>query len=129
MAVRPAADRLGLGATVASVAIEDAWAVIDAFADPETLYVFGVIAAGSTHVGMATRSGTRSTRYATPFGVMRQTSLSREVVEAASGRLKATGVLDAVIDEDRGYESWRVSEDALRAASAETRAPGRSHRA
>ena len=111
------------------MAVEDAGVVIDALADPEVLYVFGVIAVGATHVGMQTQPGTRSTRYVTPFGVMRQTSLSREVVEAAAARLKAAGVLDVVVDEERGYESWRVSEDALAAASTRVRALARSRRA
>jgi hypothetical protein len=99
------------------MAIEDARALIAALADPETLYVFGVIAAGATHIGMKTQPGTRSTRYVTVFGVMRQTSLSREVVEAAAARLKATGVLNVSVDQERGYESWRVSEAALAAAA------------
>lgn len=98
--------------------------MIDALADPETLYVFGAIAAGATHVGMKTRSGTRSTRYVTVFGVMRETSLSREVVEAAAARLTATGVLDVVVDQERGYESWRVSEAALAAATNGPAQPG-----
>ena len=101
------------------MAIEDAWAVVDALADPETLYVFGVIAAGATHVGMKTQQGTRSTRYVTTFGVQRQTSLSREVVESAAARLKAVGLLDVSVDEERGYESWRVSEATLAAAAGE----------
>jgi hypothetical protein len=60
--------------------------------------------------------GTRSTPYVTPFDLMRQTSLSREVVEAAAGRLKQAGLLEVLVDDERGYESWRVSEAALAAA-------------
>lgn len=101
------------------MAIEDAWAVVGALADPETLYVFGVIAADATHIGMQTQPGTRSTRYVTTFGVQRQTSLSREVVESAAARLKAVGLLDVMVDEERGYESWRVNEAALAAAAGE----------
>lgn len=112
-------------ATVEGMAIEDAWAVVDALADPETLYVFGVIAVGATHVGMKTEPGTRSMRYVTTFGVQRQTSLSREVVESAAARLKAVGLLDVVVDEERGYESWRVSEAALAAAAGEAVRQGR----
>lgn len=78
--------------------------------------MFGVIAAGATHVGIKTQPGTRSTRYVTVFGVMRERSMSREVVEAAGARLKATGVLEVSVDQERGYESWRVSEAALAAA-------------
>src|SRR3954465_9589368 len=77
-----------VAATVIGVAIEDVRAVIDALADPETLYVFGVIAARTSKVGMSTSDGTRSTPYVTPFGLVRETSLSRDVVEAAARGLK-----------------------------------------
>jgi len=106
------------------MAIEDGRVLIAALADAETLYVFGVIAAGATHVGMRTEPGTRSTRYVTVFGVMRETSLAREVVEAAAARLKATGVLEVSVDDERGYESWRVSEAALAAAANGVARPG-----
>ena len=106
-----------VAATVIGVAIEDVRAVIDALADPEALYVFGVIAARTSKVGMSTSDGTRSTPYVTPFGLVRETSLSREVVKAAAERLKRAGLLEAVVDDERGYESWRVSEAALAAAA------------
>src|SRR4029450_12004015 len=98
---------------VACMAIRDARAVIDALADPQTLYVFGVIAVRTTKVGMKTSPGTSSTPYVTPFGLMRETSLSREVVEAAATRLKGAGLVEVLVDDERGYESWRVSEAAL----------------
>jgi hypothetical protein len=53
----------------------------------------------------------------TPFGLMRETSLSRDVVEAAAERLKRVGLLEAIVDDERGYESWRVSEAALAVAA------------
>jgi len=59
----------------------------------------------------------RSTPYVTPFGLMRETSLSRDVVEAAAGRLKRAGLLETLVDDERGYESWRISEAALAAAA------------
>jgi hypothetical protein len=109
-----------VAATVIGVAIEDASAVIDVLADPETLYVFGVIAARTSKVGMSTSDGTRSTPYVTPFGLVRETSLSRDVVEAAAGRLKRAGLLETLVDDERGYESWRISEAALAAAATGT---------
>jgi hypothetical protein len=84
------------------MAIRDARAVIDALADPQTLYVFGVIAARTTKVGMAERDGTRSTPYVTPFGLMRQTSLSGEVIEVAAACLKRAGLLEVLVDDERG---------------------------
>ena len=104
---------------VACMAIGDARAVIEALADPQTLYVFGVIAARTSKLGMDPSPGTRSTPYVTPFGLMRETSLSRDLVEAAAGGLKRAGLLEVLVDDERGYESWRVSEDALAAAAAD----------
>jgi hypothetical protein len=102
---------------VASVAIRDARAVVDALADPRTLYVFGVIAARTSKLGMSTSGGTRATPYVTSFGLVRETSLSRDVVEAAAERLKLAGLVEVLVDDERGYESWRISEATLAAAS------------
>ena len=104
-------------ATVIGMAIDDARAVIDALADPETLYVFGVIAARTSKLGLRESDRAGSTPYVTPFGLMRETSLSRDVVEVAAERLKRAGLLDALVDDERGYESWRISEAALAAAA------------
>lgn len=61
---------------------------------------------------------------------MRETSLSRDVVEAAAARLKRVGLLEVLVDDERGYESWRVSEAALATAAAESEGVGsRSRRA
>lgn len=49
---------------------------------------------------------------------MRETALSRDVVEAAAERLKRAGLLEALVDDERGYESWRISEAALAAAAS-----------
>jgi hypothetical protein len=111
------------------VVIRDARAVIDALADPQTLYVFGVIAARTTKVGMKVSHGTRSTPYVTPFGLMRETSLSRDVVEAVAERLKGAGLVEVLVDDERGYESWRISEAALAAASVGSDVPARPRRA
>jgi DNA-binding transcriptional ArsR family regulator len=98
------------------VAVNDARAVIEALADPEALYVFGVVAARTSKLGLPAKERAGTTPYVTPFGLMRETSLSREVVEAAAERLKRAGLLESLVDDEQGYESWRVSEAALAAA-------------
>jgi hypothetical protein len=109
---------------VIGVVINDARAVIDALADPETLYVFGVVASRTSRLGLGVSDRVRSTPYVTPFGLMRETSLSRDVVEAAAERLKRAGLLEVLLDDERGYESWRISEAALAAATTRTQASG-----
>lgn len=104
--------------TVIAVAITDARAVIQALADPETLYVFGVVAARTSKLGLKVSDRAGTTPYVTPFGLMRETALSRDVIEAAAQRLKRAGLLEALVDDERGYESWRVSEAALAAAAS-----------
>jgi hypothetical protein len=112
---------------VACMAIRDARAVIDALADPQTLYVFGVIVVRTTKVEVKASDETRSMPYVTPFGLVRETSLSRDVVEAAAERLKGAGLVEVLVDDERGYESWRISEAALAAASTGSDIPlGRS---
>ena len=68
--------------------VGDGRAGIAALADAETLYVFGVIAARTSKLGLQESDRVRSTPYVTPFGLMRETSLSRDVVEESAGRLK-----------------------------------------
>jgi hypothetical protein len=84
------------------MAINDARAVIDALADPETLYVFGVLAARTSKLGLPVSDRAVSTPYVTPFGLMRETCLSRDVVEAAAQRLKRAGLLEALVDDEGG---------------------------
>ena len=102
------------------VAINDARAVIDALADPEALYVFGVVAARTSKLRLPVKERAGSTPYVTPFGLVRETSLSRDAVEAAAERLKRAGLLESLVDDERGYESWRISEAALAAAATGT---------
>jgi len=116
----------GRAATVIGVVITDARAVIDALADPETLYVFGVVAARTSKLGLPVKERAGTTPYVTPFGLMRETSLSRDAVEAAAERLKRAGLLEALVDDEQGYESWRVSEAALAAAATDTDASRRA---
>src|SRR4051794_5955669 len=115
-----------VAATVIGVAVNDARAVIEALADPETLYVFGVVAARTSKLGLPVKERPGTTPYVTPFGLMRETSLSRDAVEAAAGRLKRAGLLESLIDDEQGYESWRVSEAALAAAATDTDASRRA---
>src|SRR5215207_6813260 len=105
---------------VIGMVIRDARAVVAALADPETLYVFGVIAARTTKLGLRESDRVRSMPYVTPFGLTRETSLSRDVVEAAVARLKRAGLLEVLVDDERRYESWRISEAALGAATTPT---------
>jgi DNA-binding transcriptional ArsR family regulator len=109
-----------VAATVIGVAITDARAVIEALADSETLYVFGVVAARTSKLRLPVNERAGSTPYVTPFGLMRETSLSRDAVEAAAERLKQAGLLESLVDDERGYESWRISEAALAAAASGT---------
>ena len=115
---------VGVGFVVAvmviGMVIRDARDVVAALADPETLYVFGVIAVRTTKLGQRESDRVRSTPYVTVFGLMRETSLSRDVVEATTARLTRAGLLEVLVDDERGYESWRVSEAALDAAAART---------
>ena len=74
----------------------------------------------TSKLGERKSEGARSTSYVTPFGLMRETSLSRDVVEAVAGRLKRAGLLEVRVDDERGYESWRISEAALAAAAGTT---------
>jgi DNA-binding transcriptional ArsR family regulator len=106
-----------VAATVIGVAVNDARAVIEALADPEALYVFGVVAARTSKLGLPVTERAGTTPYVTPFGLMRETSLSRDAVEAAAERLKRAGLLESLVDDEQGYESWRVSEAALAAAA------------
>jgi hypothetical protein len=111
-----------VAAMVIVMVVGDGRAVIAALADAETLYVFGVIAARTSKVGLQESDRVRSTPYVTPFGLMRETSLSRDVVEESAGRLKRAGLLEVLVDDGRGYESWRISEAALAAAATRTAA-------
>jgi len=107
-------------AIVACMVIRDARAMIGALAEPEALLVFGAIATATSAARLLDEFGhpVPGTSYITPFGLEKKTSLPRYVIEKAAGRLKRAGLLEVLIDEQRGYESWRVSEAALAAVSA-----------
>jgi hypothetical protein len=55
----------GWAATVIGVIITDPRAVIDALADPETLYVFGVVAARTSKLGLPANERAGTTPYVT----------------------------------------------------------------
>lgn len=99
--------------------IRDARVVIGALAEPEALLVFGAIATATSTARVLSNLGlpTSGVSYVTPFGLAKDTSLPRDVIEAAAGRLKRAGLLEVLVDEERGYESWRIDEAALAAVS------------
>jgi hypothetical protein len=101
----------------------NAQAMISALADPQALLIFGVIVAGTSKARIRDQYGNRptGTPYLTPFGLMRDTSLSREGVERAAGLLKHAGLLETMPPDHRGFESWRVSETAIIAAATARR--------
>jgi hypothetical protein len=107
-------------AIVACMVTRDAGAMIGALAEPAALLVFGVIVAATSTARPLDDFGrpVSGTSYITPFGLVKKTSLPRGVIEQAAGRLKRAGLLEVLVDEQRGYESWRVSEAALAAVSA-----------
>lgn len=78
--------------------------------------MFGVVVARTSKLALRVSERAGSTPWVTPFGLMRETSLSRDAVEAAAERLKRAGLLDSLVDDEGGYESWRISEAALAAA-------------
>jgi hypothetical protein len=100
--------------------IRDASVMIGALAEPEALLVFGAIVTATSTARRRDEFGhaVSGTSYITPFGLEKSTSLPRDVIETAAGRLKRAGLLEVLVDEERGYESWRVSEAALAAVSA-----------
>jgi hypothetical protein len=104
---------------VACMAVRDARVMISVLAEPEVLLVFGAIVTATSTARVRDEMGhpRSGISYITPFGLMKKTSLPRDVIEKAAGRLKQAGLLEVVADEERGYESWRVSEAALAAAS------------
>jgi hypothetical protein len=99
--------------------IEDARVMIAALARPEALLVFGAIATATSGARLLDELGypPSGTSYVTPFGLEKQTSLPRDVIEEAARRLERAGLLEVLPDKQRGYDSWRINEAALAAAS------------
>lgn len=101
------------------MALDDARLIVAALAQPEVLLVFGAIVAATSPARPLDEMGRPlvGTSYITPFGLAKKTSLSREAIERAAGQLKRVGLVEVLPDEQRRYDSWRVSEAALIAAS------------
>ena len=111
----------GRHATTAMVTgmVDDARVMIAALAQPEALLVFGAIATATSKARLLDELGYPMSRtsYITPFGLEKKTSLPRDVIEKAARRLERAGLLEALPDEQRGYDSWRINEAALAAVS------------
>jgi len=98
----------------------DARAILDAFADPRTLLVFAaiVVSTSTAHPkNQIERPNIRTVRSITPFGLQRDTQLSRDDIEEAASQLKQAGLLIALPDHEGHYESWRVNETTLAEAA------------
>ncbi len=108
-----------VAAIVACMAVRDARVMIGALAEPEALLVFGAIVTATSKARRLDEFGrpVSGTPYITPFGLEKKTSLPRDAIEKAARRLKRAGLLEVLVDEQRKYESWRVSETALSAAA------------
>jgi hypothetical protein len=105
---------------VLCVVEDDARLIVAALAEPVVLLVFGVIVAGTSGARVVDDFGRPPVgrSYLTPFGLAKRTSLPRDVIERAAARLVRAGLLEVLPDDERGYDSWRVNEAALVAASA-----------
>ncbi len=101
------------------MAVDDAHVMIAALAEPEALLVFAAIVTAPSKARLLDELGypMSGTPYITPIGLEKKTSLPRDTIEKAARRLQRAGLLEALPDEQRGYESWRVDEGALAAAS------------
>jgi len=118
----------GRHATTATVTcmVDDARVMIAALAQPEALLVFGAIATATSKARLLDELGypMSMTSYITPFGLEKKTSLPRDVIENAARRLERAGLLEALPDNQRGYDSWRINEAALAAVSQRDRRAG-----
>jgi hypothetical protein len=105
---------------VAGVSIDDAGVMIAVLGEPEVLLVFGAIVTATSTARPLDDVGRPATGrpYITPFGLVKKTSLPRDVIERAASRLVRVGLLEVLPDTQRGYDSWRVNEAALAAESA-----------
>jgi hypothetical protein len=101
------------------MAVGDAREMIAALAEPAVLLVFGGIVTSTSTARLLSELGypVSGTSYITAFGLAKTTSLPREVIERAARALVGVGLLDVLPDRRRGYDSWRVNEAALAAAS------------
>jgi hypothetical protein len=107
-------------ATVAWVSIVDARVMIAALAEPDVLLVFGAIVTARSTARSVDEVGrpVSAPSYITPFGLVKKTSLPQAVVESAAECLVRAGLLEVLPDPWRRFDSWRVNEAALAAASS-----------
>jgi hypothetical protein len=100
------ADKLGRPHYGVLVIVGDALSMVDALADPRALLIFGVIVADTpkAQVPDAYRNMLVDTSWLTPFGLMKQTSLSRAEVERAAARLKEAGLPEETSTDDRAND-------------------------
>lgn len=93
--------------------------MIAALAEPDVLLVFSAIVTATSTARPLDDFGrpVSGTSYVTPFGLVKRTSLPRDVIEKAAGCLVRAGLLEVQPDPWRRFDSWRVNEAALAAAS------------
>jgi hypothetical protein len=105
---------------VACVSIDVARVMIAALAEPEVLLVFSTIVTATSMARPLDDFGrpVSATSYITPFGLMKKTSLPRDVIERAAECLVRVGLLEVHSDPWRAFDSWRVDETALATASS-----------
>jgi len=94
--------------------------MIAVLAEPEVLLVFSAIVAATSTARPVDDFGrpVSAGSYITPFGLMKATSLSRDVVEKAAGSLVRVGLREVHPAPWGRFDSWRVNEAALVAASS-----------
>jgi hypothetical protein len=94
--------------------------MIAALAEPDVLLVFSAIVTATSTARPLDDFGrpVSGTSYITPFGLVKRTSLPRDVIEKAAGCLVRAGLLEVHPDPWRRFDSWRVNEAALAAASS-----------
>ncbi|HZM77720.1 MAG TPA: hypothetical protein VFC19_18540 [Candidatus Limnocylindrales bacterium] len=94
--------------------------MIAVLAEPEVLLVFSAIVTATSTARPVDEFGrpVSATSYITPFGLTKTTSLPRDVIEKAAGSLARAGLLEVHPDPWGRFDSWRVDEVALVAASS-----------
>jgi hypothetical protein len=94
--------------------------MIAVLAEPEVLLVFSAIVTATSTARAVDEFGrpVSATSYITLFGLMKATSLPQDVIEKAAGSLAGAGLLEVHPDPWGRFDSWRVNEAALAAASS-----------
>lgn len=102
------------------VSVDDPRLVISALAEPDVLLVFGALVVATSLARPRDDFGQpmSANAYITPFGLVKKTGLTREAIERAAQRLVRAGLLKALPDDERNYDSWRLDDAAARAMTA-----------